>query len=657
MKGIKIILSLLLIFIGLLFTGEFSLEYIDNFTNDLPSTTMYFQSQKKPETMVEDILQTAKVHDISFFVLKSDLISANHKTLTIYQSDPKVTTWLSVHKGIVEQTYNSLFMGEVGVKFAPYQNISPKNLEICSHYYLIGEPKAMKAFKIALVNTYGGNHPKFPETQIKYYYTLIALWTIVFGLCLLLTALFIQGKKKTVLLKVLYGENRLNIVLKEALIDLFLIGGGALLCQKALLSYTNCSFRVDIFYGFLAGFILLNSLLYLSFLHYHVQKLLGNKTTSPYTLLPLYILKLISIIVIALLLTTNVALIRESLSFLSQESFFKSHQSYYYTNLNYLPRNTSKPTYAEDNARLKEIFYQKNYEKFQPILLAKVGMQGENDIILTNHNTLPYLESKLPFLKERPLKEGYYYLLPQALSNEQSILDSLDSRLESYIGKTALAQRKVLDYQEDLRLISINDFLPLNSKISKNPLIILDNTIPQFDETSITGNPFRMIYDRNIMYKLDKTSFDDFIQTYQLTSEIHAKSNVYAVYTHGKLTVLRVLKMSFVLSIILVVLEIIILLTLIKLAFRLNAYTISLKKILGYTLWERYFSLAIASFVGILLAEIIFVIVSLYTHLFPILSGTVIILIVAILEQILVTTEIKRLEQHSIPQVLKGEFR
>ena len=159
------------------------------------------------------------------------------------------------------------------------------------------------------------------------------------------------------------------------------------------------------------------------------------------------------------------------------------------------------------------------------------------------------------------------------------------------------------------------------------------------------------------MYKLDKTSFDDFIQTYQLTSEIHAKSNVYAVYTHGKLTVLSVLKMTFVLSIILVVLEIIILLTLIKLAFRLNAYTISLKKILGYTLWERYFSLAIASFVGILLAEIIFVIVSLYTHLFPILSGTVIILIVAILEQILVTTEIKRLEQHSIPQVLKGEFR
>lgn len=80
-------------------------------------------------------------------------------------------------------------------------------------------------------------------------------------------------------------------------------------------------------------------------------------------------------------------------------------------------------------------------------------------------------------------------------------------------------------------------------------------------------------------------------------------------------------------------------------------------KILGYNFWERYKKLIIFSIVGPLLAMIIFILINIKYRLIPFAYGIAIIGLVFAIEQLIIHREIKRIENHNIELVLKGEFR
>ena len=58
MKRIKIIISLILIFIGIILVGEYGITYLDNFAGDLPNTTIIYQPGMDNEKMKEEVKDT-----------------------------------------------------------------------------------------------------------------------------------------------------------------------------------------------------------------------------------------------------------------------------------------------------------------------------------------------------------------------------------------------------------------------------------------------------------------------------------------------------------------------------------------------------------------------------------------------------------------------
>lgn len=511
-----------------------------------------------------------------------------------------------------------------------------------------------------LIDEYAGNHPQFPEHNWHISHEQTALWSIIFLLLILLTLLYIQVKKGEMFLKIICGESRSLLVAREAGIDLLCIVGGALLIQYLLRGYTESYFCSAVFYRAAVVYALADTLLYLSFARYRSKRVYGNRRLTGAAMPLLYALKAASMALVALVLTSNVLLAEEAVSFLSQEDFFAEHRDYYYTNICYLWRgenNGQAPADTENDFRIKEIFYRKNYRTFQPILLAEFGQWRGRDMIYANGYALDYLQEVIPDLRASSPEQRCYYILPEALSGNPDIVSYLDLRLENYLPEETLKDRALICYPGKTKVINIDELSPLISRVSRTPIIILDNREIDFVESEITGNVFFTTLDQSIMYRLNDAEFDRFIADYGLEADIHGKSNVYEVYLRGRLMMRRVLKMALVLAGFFTLLEILILQTVTKMEFRFHAYQISLQKILGYTRRERYARLFLLSLISAVAAEIIFLITDIVYALYPLWQGTLVIGLVFVLELLLMDREISKLEKRSIPLVLKGEFR
>lgn len=434
MKRIKIILSLILIFIGIILVGEYGITYLDNFAGDLPNTTIIYQPGMDHEKMKEEVEEAARKFDVEFFVVKQDVISTNENNLILYSSSPKVEKYLSEEKGIYEREYTSLFFGKVGLSYDDYKNISSSDLEVNNNYYLFGNKDDIKNFKISLIDKYAGNHPRFPEKSRKFDYTVYGLWTIIFALCLIFTAIYVKTRKEDAFIKIIYGENRLYLIFKEIVIDLIFIVGIGILLQEFLKAYTYTDFYKNAFYIMLGLFALINSLTYFSFYRFDVGKV--YKDNSFVTISALYLLKVISVSLVSLALATNFLMIKESLDFISEEDFFKAHKDYYYTNLGYIPRENypgGSENVIEDGARVKEIFYKKYFKEFDPLVLVNFDNIGDKDLVLTNRNSLDYLKSEISSIKDKEFKEKLYYFIPESTKEINQKIELLDLRLEDHL--------------------------------------------------------------------------------------------------------------------------------------------------------------------------------------------------------------------------------
>ena len=189
MKQIKILISLLLIFIGFLLIGELNLSYIDNFASEVPNTTIYFQPGMDQNIMIRDVIKSAEKHKISFFLVKNEIVSNNSKNIILYTSSIDAEQMIKSEKMLRARSYNSIFTGEVTVSFKSYKDIPTADLEKNSLYYAFGERDNIHAFKMDLIDKYAGNHPQFPNNTNTASYTVIGIWSLIFFVFLL--ALFL----------------------------------------------------------------------------------------------------------------------------------------------------------------------------------------------------------------------------------------------------------------------------------------------------------------------------------------------------------------------------------------------------------------------------------------------------------------------------------
>lgn len=663
MKKLKFLIDAVLMLLGFTIVGELHHFYLDNFMNGITSTTLYLQSNTSENEMKQDALKSAKDHDVVFFVLQTEVKSTFEKEFCIYQNCDEIQKYLDAEYDIEEKNYKSLFSGVLKFYYDDYENISDELLLENHTYYVVGKNEDIQAFKMELINKYAGNHPRYGEKNNESRNTVFIIWLIIYMLLFVLTGYDQLFQQKEVYIRASFGERIYRSILKNIFLDIGVFAGVFLLSFCFLKQFTMAEFYKQISYTAFGIFLVFNSMIYFRWIFLDIKNVLKKRMFSERILLAAYIVKSFTIIFTVLITSANITVILESLEYASQRDFFEEHKDYFYTNLEYkeIIGDNGLPVedydlVMEESSKMREVFYQKFFDRFKPIILAYLGEAEGHDIILVNKNTTEYLFEVFPELESKLNHEGYYYIIPGEMENQENVCSNIDFRMENFEDKNIFKDRKIIAYSGRKKVLNIDELSMNGSQYSINPIIVLNTINPVYQPDSIRPYIFKMNYEHDVMYKIDEEMFGQFVEEYGLENHFHTVTNVYEKYEYNWLVLKRLLYINLIFSLLMLFLELIIIRTIISLEFKINAMDLSIKKILGYSYLQRYRQILLISVLGSFLCFLAGIIVGQYIGMSSTLCIALSGMSIFMIDMSVIRSAIEGNERMNIPNILKGEY-
>lgn len=641
--------------IGFLIIGESFQFYLSNFESGFYHTTMYLQDYTTQSEMINDILNSSEHHNVEVFAIESHIESTLLNKITIYCTSG-VEKYINTNLEIFQKKYHSIFTGTTQVDFRQFNKIP--NIENVNNYYLIGNAPNVEDFKVELINKYAGNHPKAGNVNKESSRNIILIWSLIIIVILLLSFYDVIYQKKENYIRITLGERIGKIILKNIILDSIIYTSIFTVTFILLSRYSNIFFKFRISLCMFCIMLITNALLYISLYFGNIKEIFSNVKASIKLLTVNYGLKLITVIITVVIISSNIALIFECINFYKQRTFFEKYANYYYINLDYKTRLNSDGSIDDrmvEAATVREKFYKKFFNEFDATMLANISYSEENnDIILANRNALNYLQSNITEIKNQDLKKDIYFLLPKKLDGKSELIDDLNNKVELYEGNSFQYNFEVIYYQNNIEIMNIDEFFVNGSKLVKNPIIIINNIIPNKVDTQIYESNSKSDYEHDIMYKIDKVKFDEFISAHSLEDQICSKTNVLEKYEYRWKIVKRILYMNIVLSILILFLEFIVIKSIIRLEYDVYAIELSIKKVLGYSMLEKnrkIFLLTIfTTLTSIIIAFTTGVIMNIVEARYFVIGGSLILF----LEVFIIFFYINKLESSNIQKILKG---
>jgi len=656
MKKLKLIVIYLLLAIGFIFNGELFILYLDGFQESYYQSGFDFVNRENTiaeKEVIQDFLNAGKTYDVDFFFLDSTIISAYAKDITIFGTPNALKTLQA--KGIFEGEHNSLFMGETQVRYEDFSNL--KTIEKFQDCYYIGaesQQEAMRLFKASLVDKYSGGLPKLFRSDKETWLNLLAVWSIVFGLILLLTIYEIISLKKEIMVRITLGEDVRAVFGKNALADIGIMVSAFLSVPFILSSLTNSNvlFKINALALAFLVFMIANTLINAAVLRVNFKKDIAARRSGRGLLTANYILKTMTTILTIIVLSSNFAILVQGYLMYKQHDFFSEHKDYSYYQLNYRVNNHLRKTMSDENMMNQEF-----YKRFQNYSLQyndlTANYRSPYPVILINRNAFEEISRVSNALAEtvKSAEDDYYILIPSGMAEDSQEYAIAKEIFTTFFGENTGSSLKTKVYDDDVSLVGIHNMGKYVSRPMENPIILFNNTLQQIDESQADK---AMWYAYDTMYDIPEQDFNHFIAEYQLSDQIMVKSNAQDVYEHNWAIISRNMKLVVILSIFLLALEIALISFIIKLEYQFNAMELALKKVLGYSLFVRNKRLIRITLVVFLVSVFL---AFLLRGLLGIAGGADLIwggLILLAVELVFIAKKAGAMEKANVPAILKG---
>ncbi|HZJ75717.1 MAG TPA: hypothetical protein VFD25_03925, partial [Clostridia bacterium] len=545
------------------------------------------------------------------------------------------------------------------------------DINLVSSYYLIGDIKNQDVFKQQLINLYGGGLVKDGKKDNSEIKSIISLWLIVIAISLLLTGYEILLNKKETHVKVIFGEKTRNIFLKNFLKEFvfFLVASVLLFAITSL--FTNSLFLVEYSVFMIICMLTSNAMLHLGMFRHNYKEAFSKYGSSVALLSASYAMKITASILAILIVSANFVIIFEAISFRTQKDFFQAHSEYVYIDLMYADRTnkTGDDGGREAIRRIKKAdkllleIYKYCFQKYDAAIYCNIGSSIGRDeqIALFNKSAKDYLFENIKGLDKKVFEEEKIHIFfpkeQYPLSLDDEFMDYMLSTISRFVGEDIeKISYDIATYNKNTKLIGLTKDNVTFSDYMDNPIVVFLN----FDDSLlINENTVRHswgVFDKYIMYKITREELVDFISGFGFDSEtdVFRVTNVYENYLSTWRTIKRTMYINIVLSILVILLEAIIIATIIKLEYKVNAMELSIKKTLGYSMLSKNrkilsipFISSVFSVFGILVFNNYFN-YSQYKYLF---FGVAVFFI---LEMCIIFYYTDKMEKASVPKILKG---
>lgn len=274
--------------------------------------------------------------------------------------------------------------------------------------------------------------------------------------------------------------------------------------------------------------------------------------------------------------------------------------------------------------------------------------------MIANKNALGYLKENMRDLDGVDFQKEIYFLIPDKYRKDNGLIEELKEWVTNFEGQYFAFDFDVIYYKDNVKLVAINEQNFNGSCYLRNPVIIYNNIDASKANYEIDTEWFKNSYEYNIMYALSEPEWQSFIDENHLENEIHSITNVYDNYLYHWTILKRTAWISFALCLLALCLESIVIQYIIKLEYEANAIELSLKKILGYSIWEKNSKIVIltlaASIISVVASCVIGIVLRLSETKFMVLGG----ILIGIMEMAMIFWNIQKIEKANIQKILKG---
>jgi hypothetical protein len=660
-------------------------DYLFHFYAPLPCIELTCPENSSPKNLCKNIEALSKKHSVSAFIITIDSTPDNlFSDINIYCTDSSVRKTLKEDFQIVQKRYDSIFFTTSDVAFHEMKEFPVKNCTSIK-FSLIGSSKNIENFCEELSEEYECGDLQPGRTMNQEKNILYVSWIIVTVLAFLLTWYEVLLRKKENGIKISLGEKVGSIVLKNTLTDVACYSVAAIAIVGLLLLFTNTMFLWQISLKMFAVMLLVSTLPYLSLYRYKLKEAFSGINESVSLLSASYGLKLVTAVLTILIISSNFMLISEAYTYYTQKDFFRSHSDYSFINVNY--NQKGKDNDSMDNfliSQNKSAVFQYNLykkcfsDKNVIMLLANKELEmpsGENkELIQINKNGKDYLLGHIKGIEAEKISENkIYYLFPEG-DYDRNMLEVQIKDIKEYI---AIYYGYDYDFEVQFYKSSSKMIGIFNNKSTyyKNAVIIfsnLDESLMQIEhEELVTHDVINnedgssdskcegMIincFQDGVMYRISDTEIEKFAEQngYDIDNYRCSRLNVYESFLNHWNTLKQSLYINCILSALIIALEMIVISTIIKIEYSVNAMELAIKKVLGYSIWQRNKKIFIITFsvivAGIAAALVVNAKFNISQALFVIAGGVV----MAVLESIVILYFVRKMEHVRIQKILKG---
>lgn len=655
MRRIRYLVIALLFVSGFLFNGELFALYFDNFQESFYKSTFSFDNlsyEISNTEITEDFIHAAENSNIDFFMIDSRIESAYMKTVTIYGTDDAIEH--IENKGIHNKEYLSMFLGTIKVQLLPFNEIEDiKSIEYCYYIGDIDSLEDMRLFKARLIDKYGGGFPKIYSSDKETRLNIITVWSIIIFLMSLLHLYEILMQKKEVALRVVLGENIKRIFIRNIISDYMYISFLSFILPLLLTKFTNVVFMNALVMKLIGVSLLFSIIINLNILSINFKKhLVRNNSINKFSIVNYAVKSVITVLVI-LIISSNIILILNGINYYKQQSYYSDLDQYSYYRLNYKASNDKKT--IEDEVLMNQIFYNRFIDHSIMSINVTRNFNATYPIVLLNKNAMEKLEKRYPELSryiDKIKGEGQYLLIPKNVEDSPEKVLNAKLNLESIYDLDKENLNEVVSYDSQIEVVGIMNQAQFQSKNLRNPIIIYDNEVPKND---LELADRMSSYAASVMYDIENKEFISFINEFDLEDQIVSVSNVKNVYEYNKAIALRSMKFNIVIAVFLSILEISMISIIIRMEFRSNAIEIALKKIYGYTLFDRHNKLFIVTIVSIVLSYIFILIFLKFVSENSLKYILFELPVLLMIELSFIYFKARSLENKNISTILKGE--
>lgn len=640
MKGFKKIVLLILMFLCVCLPCESYQGYLSKF-DDASKTDFYCPENISYDTMLTQISNVSKEYNVLVYNVQTNVHTMFYSEVDIYAGET-AKDYIEKHYDVHEGMFSSLLSGKTSVKFFPFSEIPDEVLEDGARFSVVGKKENADNFKLDLIEIYGGELPIYDGFTSKQESNtmLYTVWIITIVVVCFFTFYETILMKKENFIRITLGESLPFLWLKFLLLDLLFLGIsfiGCILFSGLVYSRIFMLNKILFMFGVL---IFADIIVSVNLLFYDRNKVLAHLSLSRKLLTINNIVRCFTIVITVLCVSASLSVIYEYVGYAKQKSFYQLYS-------NYSVLQNIKVKNADDvNFELSEKggFYLEYSQKADMSLLMEgVSLLSGRKIVRANTQAVnSYVKNIIPELQDYSFDKDIYLIYcdkePPTEDEKMTILSGL-----------ADCSTGEITYHEQTKLV-VRTPDETFTKWIKNPIIVYYH---KGLEEMYADDPMSIEVSTPIVFYIvaENGSVNEYMNAHNIT---FSSTNMMDYFEHESVKLKRTAYLSLIFAVMFIILQIMILFSILQLEYTVNAIELSIKKIIGYSMMERFKKQYLLSFVlytvSLLATELISKKLQFGNTVF-IMYG---ILFMYFIENLLFTIFAKKYDRSHIQQILKG---